>query len=163
MNHTTSQRGYTLLFAVLLTSMVLAISVSILTISQKELILSSSSRESQASLYAADSALECAQYYDEKGLLATSSNTLLVCNGQDADALPITYPTSANPAVRVSDVIGPFYIDPNPATRRACATITVTKQYGQSSGLTTIIEARGYNTCTAGDPRRTERGMSITY
>lgn len=39
-----------------------------------------------------------------------------------------------------------------------CATVTVDKD-----GATTTIESRGYNTCQAGNSRRTERGIRVTY
>jgi hypothetical protein len=58
-------KGYTLLFAVLLTTVVLSISISILTIARKEVILSSNAKESFAAVYIADGALDCAVYNDK--------------------------------------------------------------------------------------------------
>ncbi len=60
-----SQKGYTLLFAVLLSSLLLAVGLSILNISRKESILASAARESQIALYAADTAVECATYFSQ--------------------------------------------------------------------------------------------------
>lgn len=59
-----SKAGYTLLFAVLVSALVLAIGISILNISKKEFLLSSGARESSIAIYAADSGIECAYYYD---------------------------------------------------------------------------------------------------
>ncbi len=66
-------KGYTLLFSMLLTSLILAIGVSILGISRKELALSTSSRDSQTALFAADAGMDCALYLDTKGTFATST------------------------------------------------------------------------------------------
>jgi len=54
--------GYTLLFAVLVAALVLAIGISILNISKKEFILATSSRDSSQAFYSADAAIECGVY-----------------------------------------------------------------------------------------------------
>lgn len=59
-----NQKGFTVLYAVLVSSLVLAIGVSIFNIAFKQLVLSSQVRESQFAFYAADSGLECALYWD---------------------------------------------------------------------------------------------------
>jgi len=56
--------GYTLLFAMIVASIVLALGVSLLTISRKEFILSSSATQSSDAFYAADSGLNCAEYWN---------------------------------------------------------------------------------------------------
>lgn len=58
------QRGVAILFAVLLVSTVLAISLTLLNITYRQLLLSSTVRESQLAFYAADSALNCARHWD---------------------------------------------------------------------------------------------------
>src|ERR1035437_10536091 len=55
--------GYTLLFAMIVASIVLSLCVSILTISRKEFALSSSATQSTNSFYAADSGIGCAEYW----------------------------------------------------------------------------------------------------
>ncbi len=58
--------GFTLFYAVLISSLLLAVGIAIFNITYKELILSSGARESQSAFYAADSALECALFWDLK-------------------------------------------------------------------------------------------------
>jgi Tfp pilus assembly protein PilX len=53
-------KGYTLLFAVIVSVLVLSIAAFILSVSRKQAILSSSARDSIYAFYAADSGLECA-------------------------------------------------------------------------------------------------------
>src|SRR3990167_4752401 len=58
------ERGFTLLLAALVASIVLALGASIFGVAQKELTLSSIGRDSQFAFYAADTGAECALYWD---------------------------------------------------------------------------------------------------
>src|SRR5229473_174899 len=60
----TNQKGFTLLLAALISSIVLSLGAAIFSIAQKELALSSVGRNSQFAFYAADTAAECALYWD---------------------------------------------------------------------------------------------------
>lgn len=170
MNKKPSQNGYTLLFAVLLSSLVLSIGISILTISRKELILSSSTRESQISFYAADSGAECAIYHDERGEFATTSLPSLpdvTCNDQHPDIdVSYSFPGTEGDPIRYYFEYG-LGADGDDAA--PCAKVWVTKAYipavygGPYIRPVTQIEARGYNTCLTSDSRRTERAIQLTY
>ncbi|MEK7650637.1 MAG: hypothetical protein AAB364_02095 [Patescibacteria group bacterium] len=56
--------GVAILFAILLVSIVLTVGLTLLNITLRQLVLSSLARESQFAFYAADSARNCARYYD---------------------------------------------------------------------------------------------------
>lgn len=58
------KRGVAILFAILLVSIVLTVGLTLLNITLRQLVLSSLARESQFAFYAADSARNCARYYD---------------------------------------------------------------------------------------------------
>src|SRR3989344_4229619 len=58
------RRGFTLLFAMIISSIVLSIGLGIFNIALKELVLSSAARESQFAFFAADTGTECALYWD---------------------------------------------------------------------------------------------------
>lgn len=60
--------GFVILFAMLISSLILLITAGIFNVVQKEITLSSAARESQRAFYAADSALECALYVDLIGV-----------------------------------------------------------------------------------------------
>lgn len=62
MNHTS--RGFTLLLAALVSSVVLALGAAIYGLVVKELELSGLGRDSQFAFFAADTAAECALYWD---------------------------------------------------------------------------------------------------
>lgn len=62
-----NEKGFTLLFAVLVSVLVLAVGASIISIALKQVILSGAGRESQYAFYAANTGVECALYWDLNG------------------------------------------------------------------------------------------------
>lgn len=82
-------RGFTILLAALVASLVLALGISVFSIAQKQLILSSTGKNSQYAFYAADSAAECALYWDFRHNLFSTSTppTEITCDGQ---TVPVT-------------------------------------------------------------------------
>lgn len=159
--------GFVALFAILISSVVLTISFGLLNIALKEVILSSSGRESQFGFYAADTGAECALYFDIKGVspggsifpTSTASTMPLSgfysCNNQDIISTSINgagWNVSANSSAATSTFW--FYVVPE----KSCTRVDVAK-YGNS----TKIDAYGYNTCNFSDPRVIERGIRVTY
>jgi hypothetical protein len=181
---TNRHRGYTLLFAVLFSSLLLAIGISILFISKKEVELSSGGRESQFAFYAADAGIECALYYDViKGAFSTSSPGVLgspafsdpiFCNGDavtsaadfSVEFLPETTPSPfPNPTYSGDPIIGTTKFRMS-FSEGYCADVSVTKEDDDNDAATlpfTIIRAHGYNTCDMDDPRRVERTLVTSY
>ena len=139
--------GFTLFFAVLIASLLLAIGLAIFNITIKELVLSSSVRDSEFAFYAADSGAECALFWDrtQDAFSTTSPQPQIVCNGAGI-------PVSINEGTSI------FTIDVDPADNY-CSVVTVIK--GESGSTT--IESRGYNTCNTANPRRVERGIRVRY
>ena len=159
-----TNKGYTLLFAVLVSTLVLSVGISILNINKKEYLLASAARESVTAFYAADGALECAAYYDI---------------GQNKFSQP-DYAThvscaSFKPTVPDTAVGVPFSDDGAGTTvarfdlnlnNSSCATVIVTK-----SPTGTSIQSRGYNIgwdstalkCNLASPKRVERVLYYTY
>src|SRR3989344_8483198 len=62
----TKKAGFAVLFAVLLASFLITLGISIFNISLKEILIATSARDSQVAYYIADSARECALYWDIK-------------------------------------------------------------------------------------------------
>ncbi len=86
-----AQRGFTLLLAALVASIVLSVGAAIFGIAQKQLTLSALGRDSQFAFYAADTAAECALYWDFRcnyfasstaGINAACNNPTPTCDGQ---------------------------------------------------------------------------------
>lgn len=142
-------RGFTLLVAVLVSGVLLSIALAIFNITVKELLLSSSGRDSQFAFYAADSGAECALYWDQKGGgFSTSTPVSINCNGANIpDIGGIGYDNA---------MVFQFEVD------GFCAIVSVTKA---ESHPRTKIESRGYNTTCDNtlNPRRIERAIRVTY
>ena len=94
--------GYTLLFAMIVASIVLALGVSLLTISRKEFVLSSNATQSTDAFYAADSGVGCAEYWDNNNSYEFATDTTEVpatiyCSDSEQNNLKV-YLCSSNPA-----------------------------------------------------------------
>jgi hypothetical protein len=82
-----SSRGFTLLLAALAASIALVLGTSIFEIATKQVLLSAIGRDSQFAFYAADTAAECAQYWDYRysyfatTIPATAPGNNPTCNG----------------------------------------------------------------------------------
>lgn len=146
------QRGFTLLIAVVLSSVALAIGLALLDVAYKQVILASTAKQSQTAFYAADSVLECALYADQQlntfGYAATSGS--VTCNGNNPAT--VTFNQSASPRTRTFTIqcVG---------NTGVLGSATIYK----ASNAATSIYAVGYNTCDSTNPRRIERGLKIVY
>lgn len=179
-----SRRGFVMLFAVLISSIVLTIAMGLLQIALKELLLSSTGRESQFGFYAADAGVECALYWDVKGnggvsIFPTSTASAAFNQIRDGTLSGVYCGTLSDGTTRQdiatnrSSNLGSSFVpmqdigDGSSATTtfylsvvngKACATVDV----GKSNNRTTI-ESYGRNTCASNDPRIIERGIRVTY
>ena len=159
-------RGFTLLVAIVTTSLLLIVSFMVVNLAFRELVISNANEESQYAFYAADSGVECALYWDLTGgstgsRFATSSTNNISCGGTSinySDPLP-------SPPGGINIIGGPasipgsvFYLPLN----NGCAIVRVTKSYTGTT-LVTTIDSRGYNTCNTSSNRRVERGVILTY
>ncbi len=169
MHSTYEPRGITLLISVILASVVLSVSLSLLDITYKQVLLASSAKQSQYAFYAADSAMECALYWDQQkdafDFVASSylSSGITCADSTGATQTIVMSPSSwPSSPVNYSSVISTtrtsyFHL---PCTGGGdSGVVTVTKT---NTGTTNIF-ATGYSNCSATDPRRIERGLKVNY
>lgn len=167
-------KGYTLLFAVLVASLVLIVGVSILTLGKKEFQLSASARDSTSSIYSATGMLECFVYSEDKkgsrGLNDQDFNTDDLICGEDRGLPIITTTSNLNTLT--------FYAKMGRATPEngiqiqdnSCAKLYVTKTL-VGTKWSTIIDSRGYNTgwnsnskdCSSNSVKKVERALRLAY
>lgn len=155
-----ANRGFTLLMAALVASVVLSIGVAIFNIVRKEVQLSSMGRDSQFAFYGADSAADCALYWDvrQQYFASSSSPTDITCDSQ-------TVPVSS---VDQTDAFGvwestTFTYQYAPGGR--CASVTVIKTADVGTVRTTI-HADGFNvTCGEVDSsnRALQRSVELNF
>lgn len=145
--------GFVMLYAILLTSVILTIGFGMLDVMLKQIKLSGTTRESQFAFFAADAGTECALYWD---VVRQAFTDPLILNIQCAGATITILPkiTPATPQTTFSF---------NMANNR-CATVTVVKDFTTSS---TTIRSQGYNVgpcpIVGVNPRRVERGLQVDY
>lgn len=154
MMSTTSPRGFTLLIAVVLSSVIVSISLALIDIAFKQVLLAAAAAQSTAAFYNADSALECALYWDQK-VNAFDYNDPLSSTGISCANIPISDYAVTIPSTGVKRTIMTLPC----VTSGSTGNITIEKT---ETGRTTVF-ANGYNTCDVSDPRRAERGLKATY
>lgn len=157
-----SSPGFTILLAALVASLVLGLGVSIFSIARKSITLSTMGRDSQFAFYAADTAAECALYWDatsRDAFSTTSPAASIRCDDPDPPN-PITVTNNLPQWPETVFTIGgatPF--EPN----GYCAVVTVTKR---ATAPFTTIHADGYSVPCAErgtNPRTLQRSVELNY
>lgn len=138
--------GFVALFAVLVSSILLLMALSISGVAYKEQLLSVNAKSSQYSFMAADTGMECALYWDVKQLwfAAGNSPTGFDCGGSQPEFLnDISTPTFF--AYKL-----PVEANVNGNTVPGCAVFSIDKDYDVTNSDGTVtnstkIDSRGYN------------------
>ncbi len=172
-------KGFTIFFAMLVGSLSLAVGFAIYDLTVREIDLSAAASQSQYAIYAADSGVECALYWDSKyntneSAFGTSSDSVwasdINCNGQDIAAngtppTPIaTPPTGWTPwaiANTATAATTTFTLSMLPQFTY-CARVEVGK-FTQGGILYTTIISKGYNNCGTTGAARLERTLRVSY
>jgi Tfp pilus assembly protein PilE len=145
-------RGFTLLISVILSSVILSVGLALADVAYKQVVLASTARQSQYAFYAADSALECALYWDQKqdefDYTSEPSSGTITCENSS-----INFTTSTSGSSRTTTFSIPC------ASGGSQSNVVV---YKQATGATSIY-ANGFNDCNASDPQRIERGEKSSY
>lgn len=157
-------KGFAILFAVLLASFLVTLGISIFSISLKEIQIVTSIRDSQIAYYAADSARECALYWDaKKGAFPVVSikefkdgeSAEVTCNG---DTVNLYFSLDKN--TYTTFVVDPFFQASSTSSSTPTASILIKKIFNpDNKSVQTSIESYGHNTSILG--RRVERGIKI--
>lgn len=160
-----SDKGFTLLLAALISSIVLAVGAAIFGIAQKQVLLSALGRDSQFAFYAADTAAECALYWDFRCNYFAPSTDLInpSCNNPiptcDTKLLDATGRPTAAPYYPYTMTSGQMdFFQDVPVSGDLCAQVSVKKCQGtfttngdcvvgaETDPVRTIIHADGYST-----------------
>jgi len=156
-----SQRGFTLLIAIILSTVALVMGLALADAAYKQVVLSSSAKQSQVAFYAADSALECALYYDQQFVAFAPGGSYPQGNIR-CESRQVTnfVQSSYSGGSRLTTFTVPC------AGGGVSASVSIYKQGSGtcgSNGATSCLYATGYNTCNASDPNRFERGLKVLY
>lgn len=137
--------GFTMLIAVVVTSMLLIISFAVVNVAVKQLIVATSNKESQYAFYNADSGIECAVYWDFRGAVSAFDQPVdpISCDGDSVTPTVLSVATTT------------FTIN----LTKGCVVV----QVGKHPGEITVIDSRGYNTCSGSAIRKVERAEKLVY
>jgi len=166
-----NQQGFVVLYASVISALLLLIAGGIFSLTVKETVLSSVARGSQIAFYAADSAMECALYRDRKsGTYMRTYITDLACDGSNHTITEIQQ-LLLGPTGQFGQYHA--YIPFGANGEDGCAEIFAEYRddlYSVSITSDTIIMvARGFNICDSSgqpitsDPRIVERRLRATF
>ena len=150
-------RGFVILFAVVLSSIILAIALGVANIALKEIKFGTSAKDANDAFFAADTGAECALYYDRFDNNAFSGSE-------------ITMSCAGNPVSNFSfDGIDTwsFSILNLCSTGKSCANVTVLKD--DNFPTVTTLTSKGYNVADISDgkcvpiSKSVERELEVTY
>ncbi len=169
-----AQAGFTLLLAALVASIVLALGAAIFQIAQKQLTLSSIGRDSQFAFYVADTAAECALYWDFRfGYFATTVPATVVapdprCDGVEMNVTTTNGTPEVSPYYPYTKTSVPMDFFQDASAGGYCAEVYVTKSLDPDnlSAVRTVIHADGYNVnCGSilNSPRALQRSVELHY
>lgn len=164
------QKGFVLLFAVVLTSIILSIALGLADVSFKELRFGSSARDTGESFFASDTGIECALFYDLKGA-ETELGDSVSPFGYDGSLGELSTLQCAGQVFQLNEgnfsLEGPwtFTLTGLGLRENACAIVLVDKTTIEN---TTRIVSKGYNAkkelnCTGDLPNTTEREIELRY
>lgn len=160
-------------------SLALSVGFAIYDLTVREIDLSAAASQSQYAIYAADTGVECALFWDSKyggsgTAFGTSSastwGSSVVCNGQNIATLGtppvplVAPPTGWTPWTilsTASEATTTFTITMLPL-QPYCAVVQVGKSTRSGILYTTVI-SKGYNNCNTAGPARLERTLKVSY
>lgn len=137
------KQGVTLLLAIFISVLALSLGLGIFTIIFGELGISGTSKESLEALYAADSGIECALFWDIKQqAFSTSTSNTISCAGG-------SFPVGGS-------TLSVFDLN---FSNNSCAHVRL-----QKTGSETIITSLGENiACGLTGSRTVQRGLEVKY
>lgn len=160
--NTQSKAGFTLLFASLVTSLLLSVGLAIFNISIKELILSTAGRDSQLAFYAADTGRECALYWDAKNdafnpdtdrQITCDGNVIQLDNGDKTEGVPTEFGFNFGANASYTEVEITKHIGSVP---QVCTELGFTSKC-------TVLFTHGFNTSDNSSSRRVERSIEDEF
>jgi len=193
MSKSAKTAGFTLFVAMIVSSLLLAVGFSIGNIILKQLLLSGSGKESQVAFYAADSGVECAQFWDTRnseGVTLSSDGPFATSTESEVNSITVpglrcgagdVYATKISSQTTHKDATSTLVIDYSGGELgyKACAIVkvvkgftTVTNTDNSTSEIPfTTITSRGYNSgltsdktnCDTSNARTVERGLVVQY
>ena len=155
-----NKKGFAILFAVTLSSILLAIALGVTNIALKELKFSTSAKSTNEAFYAADTGIECALFNDKSPSTSfpqVGGSGIVNCLGSTIH-LNGVYPAWS------------FFMTGLGSSGKSCSKVTLTRTQDNSTNppsIATTIVSKGYNTgdssCESTNTDRIERELRVMY
>ncbi|MEX2514687.1 MAG: pilus assembly PilX N-terminal domain-containing protein [Candidatus Paceibacterota bacterium] len=156
------ERGFTLLLAVIITSVVILLGITIAGILQREALISVSSQASTQAFYAADTALECVMYYDQAHDMFATSTPISDIEDDIDNNLSCIGVLGSNAKAEGDDYGDPYERSFLLDGEGICAGVRMEKRLVDTEERT-FVWARGRNTCDSDALNRAERALRTAY
>jgi type II secretory pathway pseudopilin PulG len=150
----TKQKGYALLFTVVLVSIISLLVFGLSSTSLKQLVLSLGAKDSQFAFFQSDMATECALYAS--------------LNYPDLNSIPSNFSCGRNKDgnksnLKITQITNGIKIEPEEISNDPCFRISITEDKSENPA-TTKIEGKGYNICnTSNNTRAVERTIEVNF
>ncbi|MCX6712877.1 MAG: hypothetical protein NTY66_01570 [Candidatus Vogelbacteria bacterium] len=149
-------RGFVILYAVIITTVVLVMGVSLMNIVTKQLVLSSISRGAKLSYFAAIAGKDCAEYWkaidyfgrvDENGgVVAPSNQSIIGCpDNTQIGGFLLRQPATPVGATMLVTKFQLELVEPDTPHGGLCSLVTVTVDSSACPADWIMIESEGYN------------------
>lgn len=158
------QKGFVILFTILISAIVLMIGLGIFSIATRETVLSGTAREAQYAFYAADAGIECALYAESiPGGPFTPLGHGTPFNCGEAGSISVAGATGTSELDPFT-----FHILVGTGQDKTCATVSVFDFSTSSGHPARRVISQGYNVCNpdgtpATNPILVERNLDTMY
>jgi hypothetical protein len=148
-------KGYAILFAVVIVSIISLLAIGLSNSTYKQLILSSLAKDSQTAFFQADTATECALYADNVvGMTPTYGSWFCGKSTINDNDNPFDVVAGAGP--------DDYELISTGSGSAPCYEMTILKDTS-TSPVETIIKGRGYNSCDKSSPKTVQREIEVRY
>ena len=169
---TQKNKGFVLLFVIVLSSIILSVTLGMANIAFREIGFNTSAKASNDAFFAADAGAECALYYDLTSPLNLDPNNTSTVSVFGVDTIFVntscggSFISLDNTILNSNPPIYYFYLNGLGNESKACAYVTLTRS--TTDPVVTTIVSKGYNTggdteCVSTNPNRVERQIEVTY
>lgn len=163
-----TSKGFVILFAVIISTIIMLISFGIFTVATKSTLLSANSREALAAFYAADGGVECALATVKKVFASPASTTIAVpCNTTGSSTVDATlFLATSSPT---GFTITTAFTDSGTCASVEVVPTAIAAVPPATFGTTGVsVYSRGFNKCNAaspqvGNPKLLERTLEVSF
>lgn len=167
-NEFKKNKGYAILVTIVIISIILVIITGLSRSVYKQLLLTSSAKDSQIAFYQADTASECALYFDRVKtipVIPTTGDNEDLSQGEDNLVNGSVYNCGGQNSIFSGfDENGSYTLNPEDENSiDRCFRIKVVKSKDENNYLSTQLIVDGYNICNMGNLRTVDRTIEINY